>query len=66
MATELTHRDSFSAFEETIEDRDVLSSYIPIRRGDATAQVEGVFEVYSDVTFLLAEVKTKLKYYVMY
>ena len=60
VATELTHRDTFSAFEETIEDRDVLSSYIPIRRGDATAPVEGVFEIYSDVTFLLAGSKSNL------
>ena len=53
--SELTHRDTFSAFEQTIEDRDVLASYVPIRtKGSNT--VQGVFEVYSDVTPLLDRV----------
>lgn len=53
-ASELTHRDTFSAFESEIEDRDVISSYIPIRRGNSA--VEGVFEVYDDVTLLLQDI----------
>lgn len=56
-ATELTHRDTFSAFENVIEDRDVISSYVPIQPGGAETQVEGVFEVYDDVTPLLARVE---------
>lgn len=53
-ATELTHRDTFSAFEGEIEDRDVISSYVPIQQGDSG--VKGVFEVYDDVTSLLENI----------
>jgi signal transduction histidine kinase len=55
--SELTHRDTFSAFESEIEDRDVLASYIPIR-SSPDASVEGVFELYTDVTPLLVQIET--------
>jgi len=51
--SELVFRDRFSLFEQVIENRDLLSSYIPIRRR-TDDPVEGVFEVYSDVTPLPA------------
>jgi diguanylate cyclase (GGDEF)-like protein/PAS domain S-box-containing protein len=47
--SELTHRKRFSAFDKEIVDRDVLSSYVALRTG-VNAPVEGVIEVYSDVT----------------
>lgn len=53
--SELTHRDKFSAFDREIENRDVLSSYVPLRRG-ADTPVEGVLEIYTDVTDLLGRI----------
>ncbi|MCB8926579.1 MAG: PAS domain-containing sensor histidine kinase [Ardenticatenaceae bacterium] len=53
VASELTHRDTFSAFEQTISDRDVFSSYVPIYANGSSGPVVGVFEVYDDVTSLV-------------
>ncbi len=58
VASELTHRDTFSSFEGVIEDRDVISSYVPIYGEDASNGVEGVFEIYDDVTDLLQQINT--------
>ena len=48
----LTHRDTFDAFEQTLSDLDVISTYLPIR--DAHQRMVAVFEIYSDVTPLMA------------
>lgn len=56
-ASELTHRDTFSAFEQTIEDRDVISSYVPIYQA-GTEKAVGVFEIYKDVTPLLSKIES--------
>ena len=54
--SDLVFRDHFSATEEIIENRNLLSSYVPIRKTPKDP-VEGVFEIYSDVTPLVAEIE---------
>lgn len=54
IASEIVFRNRFSAFEGTIFDRNLIQSYIPVRRHE-TAPVEAVLEVYSDVTDLVKE-----------
>ena len=52
--SELTHSNTLNTFDSVIENRDVISSYVPIRHGDSG--IVGVFEVYDDVTPLLANI----------
>jgi diguanylate cyclase (GGDEF)-like protein len=54
--SEITFRDRFDAFEQVINDRNLVSSYVPIRTKES-APVEGVMEVYSDVTDYVAELE---------
>ena len=51
IASELTYRDSFSAFEGAVEKTNVLSTYIPVRSRDG--EIQAVFELYDDVTPLV-------------
>lgn len=57
-ASELAHRDKFSAFEQELEDRDMLSSYVGLRRSPG-APIEGVLEIYTDVTSLYQSIANK-------
>ena len=50
VASELTYRDTYSSFEQTVEHADLLSSYIPLRQGGPEGRIDGVFEIYSDVS----------------
>ncbi len=55
-ASDIVFKQRFDAFEQVIVDRNLVSSYIPIRKSE-TSPVEGVFEVYSDVSDLVAELE---------
>lgn len=57
VTTELLHYDTFSAFEGTIHDRELASSYVPIYRDVSPHSVEGVIQVYQDVTPTLQGIK---------
>lgn len=50
---QITHRERFDAFEGVINNRDLIATYIPVRLADGEPP-EGVFEVYSDVSELVA------------
>ena len=56
IASELTHRDTFNTFDGEIEDQDVVGAYIPIQRGAIPGKIEGVLEVYTDVTPMLQQI----------
>lgn len=55
-ASDITFRHRFDSFEQIISDRNLVSSYIPIRKNE-TMPVEGVFELYSDVSELVEKLE---------
>jgi hypothetical protein len=54
-ASKQAHEDRFSSLSGELLDRELVESYLPIRRGDGP--IEGVFELYSDVTPLMARIE---------
>ncbi len=58
VVSELTHRQSMDTFEGTMSDIDLLSSYIPINGRDGS--IEGVFELYLDVTPFMVQLQRSL------
>ncbi len=56
VVSQITFRNEFYAFENVIVDRNLLATYIPIRKSK-DAPVEAVFELYSDVTDLVNKIE---------
>jgi signal transduction histidine kinase len=55
----MAHRDTIDAFEGTLTDIDIISTYLPIH--DAQGRTVAVFEIYSDLTDLTSHLgKTRL------
>lgn len=57
VVTKLSFRDEMYAKTEFISNRNIISSYIPIKP-NSNNKIEGVFEVYKDVTPTLAKINT--------
>lgn len=61
VASEIVFRNQFYAFEQTIMDRNLIATYLPIRE-QGGGPVKAVFEVYTDVTPLVRKMEaTQLK-----
>ncbi len=56
VASELVYRDTFSAFEQTIERTNLISTYMPIR-APGSERIEAVFELYDNVTPQVARIR---------
>ncbi len=52
--SKLSHRDMFSSFSGSVSDRHLVESYVAVRGADGA--IEGVFELYSDVTPLMGRI----------
>jgi len=54
-ASELVHRNRFSAFEGEVQDRDLVETYVP-RFDPPSRKVVGVVEIYGDATDVLTDI----------
>ena len=61
VVSQLGHRDTFKAVQGDLENRHLLSSYIPIQSGTTDKEIVGVFELYTDVTPLLQRIEQTQK-----
>lgn len=58
--SEIVFRNEFYAMEQMTSDRNLVSSYIPIR-SDENAPIEAIFELYSDVTDLVDQLENTVR-----
>ncbi|SUX53512.1 putative bifunctional diguanylate cyclase/phosphodiesterase [Chromobacterium vaccinii] len=59
-ASELVHSHSIDAFERTLTDRDIISTYVPMH--DPAGKIEGVLEVYLDATSFVVDSDRQLRW----
>ncbi len=62
--SEIVFRNEFYAIEEVISDRNLIATYMPVRAPDG-GPVKAVFEVYTDVTPLVAKMRKAQTWIVM-
>lgn len=56
IASKLIYHDTFNIFSEKTDDANLVQSYLPIRL-NVTSPIHGVFEVYTDVNFIVDRVE---------
>ena len=64
VTSEISHRNKFDAMERQIFEVDVVSSYVPIR--NQAGEIEGVFEIYDNVTATLEKVSWRRNVIIAY
>ncbi|HEY3145349.1 MAG TPA: HAMP domain-containing sensor histidine kinase [Dongiaceae bacterium] len=55
VASELEFEDKINSFDKVVSDRNTVSSYVPIFDASDPTKVVAVFEIYDDITALLAQ-----------
>jgi len=53
--SEMEFEDQINSFDKVINDLNTVSSYVPIFEADGSTKVVAVFEIYDDITALLAQ-----------
>lgn len=56
-SSSIIFRDEVHTYEKVMRDRNLISSYVPIRNPQ-NGEIEGVFEVYADVTGLVENIRS--------
>ena len=64
-ASAMVSQEHFNSWESDVDGRNIVSSYVPIRpvsTSNDAPQVEGVFEIYTDVTSIVDEINRTQAY----
>jgi signal transduction histidine kinase len=65
IVTRLSKRGTYSEVTDNLKKRELLSSYIPIQHDYLGDEIEGVFELYSDVTPLVEKIERTQRHIVL-